>query len=53
MAEILGTFEQAVLLAIVRRADEAGMGVEFLDMPAGTRAKLIDVLTTKVAAASA
>lgn len=39
--------------AVVRRADEASMGVEFLDMPAGTRAKLIDVLTTKVAAASA
>ena len=39
--------------ALVRRAGEDNMGVEFIDVPAGTRVKLIDFLNTKVAAASA
>jgi adenylate cyclase len=39
--------------AIVRRADEAGMGVEFLDMPESSRAKLVDTLTTKLPSACA
>lgn len=39
--------------AVVRRADETSLGVEFLDMPANTRAKLIDVLNTRAAGAGA
>jgi hypothetical protein len=39
--------------ALVRRVGEDSMGVEFIDVPAGTRVKLIDFLHTKVAAASA
>jgi len=39
--------------ALVRRTGEDSMGVEFIDMPAGTRVKLIDFLHAKVAAASA
>jgi len=39
--------------SVVRRAGEASMGVEFVGMSAGTRAKLIDFLNIKTAAASA
>jgi adenylate cyclase len=39
--------------AIVRRADEANTGVEFLHMPESSRAKLIDVLNTKLASGCA
>ena len=39
--------------AIVRRADEASMGVEFLDMTVNTRTKLVDLLNNKTLSATA
>jgi len=39
--------------AIVRRADEATMGVELIDLPAGTRKKLIEILSARAPSASA
>lgn len=39
--------------ARVRRANEDSMGVEFIDVPAGSQVKLIDFLNAKAAAASA
>lgn len=39
--------------ARVRRANEDSMGVEFIDVPAGSRVKLVDFLNARAAAASA
>jgi len=39
--------------AIVRRAGQDNMGVEFVELLPGSRAKLIDFLNTRSAAASA
>ncbi|MBV9146029.1 MAG: GAF domain-containing protein [Acidobacteria bacterium] len=39
--------------AVVRRADEASMGVEFIDVPHETREKLITMLNSRMAAATA